>query len=129
VEAPHAHPHASVVIADGNIFVAGGDGLKNGFVDIFNLLSGVWTSAEISDGRYDMAVAVMTDRIVFLGGSFSNAIDIYQIDQKKWTSGTLNVGVDGVVAGTSGGRSVFCGFMFMGGNASASVMWVLNRAS
>lgn len=127
LESPHHHPKASVVQADGKIFIAGGDLYSNKFVDIYDPASNTWSSAELTDGRNNITVAVLTDRVIFMGGSYSNAIDIYNITQKSWVRGIVNRGVDGMMAGSWGNIALFTGFKYDLGNAVVNVMWILRR--
>jgi N-acetylneuraminic acid mutarotase len=127
IEAPHAHPKASVVLAGGEIFIAGGDLQSNKFVDIYNPTSNTWTSAQLTDSRNNITIAMLNDQVVFIGGSYSSAIDIYDIAKKTWVRGFINLGVNGMMAGSWKNKALITGFKFDRGNSVGNVMFILRR--
>jgi N-acetylneuraminic acid mutarotase len=115
---PHEHPVAAVVLLNNKIFIAGGDGLTNAAVDIYDQSTGLWQSAQLSDGRFNIAVATVFNKIIFLGGNYSSFIDLYDDITKKWSSTNLTDGVNGMAATTGGDtKCYFAGFLFQNGNS------------
>jgi hypothetical protein len=69
-------------------------------VDIYDLSNNTWSTAELSEGRYDMGVAVHQNKIFLAGGFKYNPsqvalltprIDIYNATTNSWTVDSLTV--------------------------------------
>jgi len=63
-------------------------------VDIYDMVSQNWSTAELSQGRHTMAVAVAGNKIFFAGGIIlfnpndygtTNTIDIYDVISNSWS--------------------------------------------
>ena len=91
-------------------------------VDIYDLVTQTWSTAELSIGRSEMDVAVCGNKIFFAGGTdhddngwwtFYSNVDIYDASTDTWSVSSLSV-PRAYMAGGSVGNKVF----FAGGNSS-----------
>lgn len=95
----------SIASAGNKILFAGGYLASSGIpeksrVDIYDLSNNTWSTAELSEGRYDMGVAVHQNKIFFAGG-FKHTpsqvalptarIDIYNTSTNSWTIDSLTI--------------------------------------
>ncbi|MEJ7692205.1 kelch repeat-containing protein [Daejeonella sp.] len=122
--APNEHPYASVCLLNDQIFIAGGDGKLNKSVDIYDTQSGTWRYANLSDSRFDMAVSVANNKIVYLGGNYSGAIDVYNDVTHIWSRSTIVVLsrftdalITGMASATLNNRFYISGYLSNQGNA------------
>jgi len=125
LQAPNEHPHASVVTLNNKIFIAGGDGMANRSLDVFNTINNTWSTVQLSDARYDMAIGVANNKIIFLGGNYSNKIDVYNDNTGALSSSLLSEGVTGVIAATLNDKCFFAGFLYQGGNAITNTVIII----
>ena len=122
----------SVASAGNKILFAGGvasttnpwGGYGSTRVDIYDIVTHIWSTAELSIGRYKMAVAVSGNKILFAGGSDDDAdgqgisiaysnVDIYDVSTDSWSFTSLSGPRRDMVGGAVGNK-VF----FAGGNSS-----------
>lgn len=122
IETPHEHPIAAGIALDDRIFMAGGDGKSNTAVDIYNTVDGTWRVANLSDSRYDIAVAAAGNKIIFFGGAFSHDVDVYDQTRDSWSVATLSDGVTGVAAATANNQCFFMAFLYNSGNSLTNSM-------
>lgn len=115
--APHDHFKASAISVGENLYLAGGNGSNEKFVDILTFGNNKWTSAELTDARFDIAVAAANGKVIFFGGNYSFNVDVYDIASDKWSVAILSDGVTGVAAGSMDGKCIFTGFLYNKGNA------------
>jgi hypothetical protein len=77
------------------IFAGGGNA-----VDIYNAVTGKWSTATLSQGRSDLAATTVGNLAMFAGGytggGVSNVVDIYDASNGQWSTGAI--------AGTSSAR-------------------------
>ncbi len=78
-------------------------------VDIFDVETNVWTTAELSEARSGMAAAVIGNRIFFAGGNQSTRVDIYDAGANTWSTAELSVGRFGIAAASARDKVVFAG--------------------
>jgi hypothetical protein len=64
-------------------------------VDIFNAISGIWTTASLSVAREDLAAASVKDLVLFGGGGYilfySARVDVFNATSGVWTTASLSV--------------------------------------
>ena len=110
----------TVASAGNKIFFAGGNynipgsPAASSRVDIYDLISNTWTTAELSQARYGISSAVLGNKIFFAGGykdgnRTSSAVDIYDVVTNTWTVANLSVNRAEIAAGTVGNKVVFAG--------------------
>jgi hypothetical protein len=99
------------VASAGNKIVFAGGAISSR-VDIFDITTNSWTTAELSQGRKRIATAVLNKKIYFAGGItgetpryFSSRVDIYDTETNTWTIANLE-SIDALMAGASAGNKV-----------------------
>lgn len=118
----------AVAAAGGKILFAGGiSGSYSGSVqvysrvDIYDVASNQWSTAELSEARTGMGVAVLNNRVYFGGGekvgSFSSRVDIYDATTNSWTKAELSGRRSHSAGAAAGTKVLFAGGM--GTNDSA----------
>ena len=82
--------------AGNDVFFAGGlaaNGASN-VVDIYNISSGSWSTADLTQARYALGAASAGNFALFAGGytgsSYSNVVDIYNTSAGTWSTATLS---------------------------------------
>lgn len=87
-------------------------------VDIFDLATGMRTSAKLSKARSNIASAAAGNKIVFAGGWYwdmmynvvpANNVDIYDVTTGVWTKTTLSKKRDNITAAVVGDKLIFAG--------------------
>lgn len=124
LSAPNEHPYASVVSLNGKVFIAGGDGELNKSVDVYNTITRTWATGQLSNSRFDMAVGVANNKIVYMAGNYSPVIDVYNDATATWTTGSAGNN-SGMVCGTLNDRCYFAGFLGDNGNTSIGTMIII----
>ncbi len=99
------------------IFFAGGlvsQGVYSSRVDIYDITTNSWTTAELSEARSGIATAVSDKKIYFAGGrigpwgsimNYSGRVDIYNTATNSWTTTNLK-NVEALMAGAAAGNKV-----------------------
>ena len=105
----------AVASAGNKIFFAGGfisQGVYSSRVDIYDITTNVWTTAELSQPRKGVATAVLDKKIYFAGGElavnspmYSSRVDIYNTETNSWTIAHLS-NVQALLAGAAAGNKV-----------------------
>lgn len=110
--------------ANGNkIVFAGGDQGAGGLspvyynsVDIYDVSTNTWTTAQLSEARTYLAGAAAGNKIVFAGGDvtgvltkFSKTVDIYNVSNNAWSTAQLSEARAQVVAAAAGNKILFAG--------------------
>ncbi|MEO7047993.1 MAG: kelch repeat-containing protein, partial [Ferruginibacter sp.] len=129
--------NVAVVAAGNKIFFAGGN-LETSTsdtiplysrVDIYDVVTKVWSTAELSEARCDIGAVAVGNKILFAGGGNnwtggywgevdgSTRIDIYDIITNKWSTNELPASVDfrlglNGTAAAAGTKVIFCGGFF-----------------
>ena len=92
----------AAAVLNNKIFFAGGfhsNGLSTSpnfpaTVDIYNLVTSTWSTAQLSEGREGLSATTAGSKIYFAGGlsnnSSSNKIDIYNGNDATWSVSTLS---------------------------------------
>ncbi|MEO7047992.1 MAG: hypothetical protein ABI091_22020 [Ferruginibacter sp.] len=126
--------NVAVVAAGNKIFFAGGN-LETitadtiplySRVDIYDVVTLKWTTAELSEARCDIGAVVVGNKILFASGGnnwtggywgyldLSTRVDIYDIITNTWSTTEMpgevsfNLNLDGTAA-AAGNKAVFCG--------------------
>lgn len=117
----------AVASAGNKILFAGGpvpSGSYSSRVDIYDLTSQTWSTAELSEARYLMAAIGAGDKIFFAGGEIGDGtcatktVDIYDIPNNKWSASSLSIPGNRVVPAAVGNK-----VLFAGGNAGFCGSW------
>jgi hypothetical protein len=105
----------AVASAGNKILFAGGSISYDVFssrVDIFNIATSSWSTAELSQPRTRIATAVLNGNIYFAGGyagtavtGFSSRIDIYNTETNTWSIANLGE-ISALMSGASAGNKV-----------------------
>ena len=109
----------SVVSAGNKIFFAGGLGVSSrghsSRVDIYDLNTQAWTTAELCIGRSDMATAVNGNKVFFAGGEIGDgtipvdSVDIYNLSTNTWEVAHLSRPGNSIAAASVGNKVLFAG--------------------
>ncbi len=110
----------TVATAGNKILFAGGytGNYTNGWeyysrVDIFDITSKTWTAAELSQARWNMATAVVGNKIYFGGGivagGYSSRVDIYDAVTNAWSITNLSIPRSEMAGAAAGNKIVFAG--------------------
>lgn len=109
----------SIAAAGNKILFAGGYivGLStpSSRVDIYDIVSNTWTTAELSQPRSGMAVTVLGNKIFFGGGyidsynTLSSRIDIYDVISGIWSTAELSLARVWLTAAQAGNKVLFAG--------------------
>jgi hypothetical protein len=118
-----AYRYAFHIEAAGNkIVFAGGfevsplvGSLASSRVDIYDVITGTWTSAELSNHGGHIATVSAGDKIFFAGGTdftgniSSSKVDIYNASDNTWTTTNLSEPRSGIRAVKAGNKVLFAG--------------------
>jgi N-acetylneuraminic acid mutarotase len=94
------------------VFFSGGHSVANGLdlfnvVDIYDASANTWSTAQLSESRMDIAVAVAGSKIFFAGGS--DKVDIYDNSNNSWSTARLSEARSCLSAVTAGNKIYFAG--------------------
>jgi hypothetical protein len=83
-------------------------------VDIYNAATGTWSSAQLSQARFDIAATSVGDLALFGGGvrgfqGESDVVDIYNADSNSWSTAHLSQPREAAAATTVGNLAIFAG--------------------
>ncbi len=105
-----ARSSIAVASAGNKILFAGGSG-HSSRVDIYDISTNKWSTAELSEGRgFGIAAAANGNKIFFAGGEAgdgtwpSDVVDIYDVSTNTWTVAHLSLGGDDIAAAAVGTR-------------------------
>ena len=122
-----ARTYVAVASAGNKILFAGGyipgtpSSTSSSRVDIFDITTNSWTTAELSQARGSLTTAVLGNKIFFGGGyghgNSSSRVDIYDAIADTWTTTELSV-ARGVMAGAAAGNKVLFAGGFNSGNGT-----------
>ena len=105
----------AMVSADNKIFFAGGSngGITLSKVEIFNLNTQTWSTAELSLPRTEISAVACANKVFFAGGTSSSGpssrVDIYDIATQSWTTAELNEARIRIATATIGNKVFFAG--------------------
>jgi len=113
-------PFVSTAAIGDKIFFAGGNVWAGGSsrVDIYNISSQTWTTAELSVGRWQIATVTAGDKVFFAGGGYYDdadngfsykVVDIYNNTTNQWTVDSLSSNRKDLAAATVGNKVFFAG--------------------
>ncbi len=77
-------------------------------VDIYDVTTHSWTTAQLSEARCELAGAGLHNKIIFAGGELSpgtsKTVDIYDIQTGTWTATTINEARHNLAAAGTGNK-------------------------
>jgi hypothetical protein len=112
--------------AGNKVLFAGGSSGLDFFsrVDIYNVTSRSWSTAELSQARGGMAVASIGTKVLFAGGTtsitgtgsrVSSRVDVYDVSTNSWTTAELSEPRRNIAAAVVGNKVFFGGGSYDGG--------------
>jgi hypothetical protein len=118
-------PGISVASAGNKILFAGGSTWPNApyattRVDIYDIVSQTWSTAELSTPRWQIATVTAGNKIFFAGGGYydnadngysESTVDIYDVSTNNWTVSKLSSPRHDIAAATVGNKVLFSGGM------------------
>jgi hypothetical protein len=139
----------SAIAAGNKVFFAGGyrkyDPVNERFydfstrVDIYDMATNTWSTAELKEARIGMAVAAAGNKVLFAGGYYinegtgqgrsSNLIDIYDLSSNTWTTTTLSEYGIAMKAATVGSKILFTGGSAVDIYDASTNSWSIARLS
>lgn len=84
-------------------------------MDIYDINTQTWSTAELSMARYAMAAVAAGNKIFFGGGEISdgtepvNTVDIYDVSTNTWSVTALSAAGNSIAATTTGNKVFFAG--------------------
>ncbi len=107
----------AVASAGNKILFAGGhlSGNPVSRVDIYNLSTNTWSTAELCAGRYAMASVALGNKIFFAGGETGDgtwpvdSVDIYDVSTNTWAVTHLSTAGNSIAAAAVGNKVLFAG--------------------
>ena len=78
-------------------------------VDIFDMVTQTWSTAELSEGRVGSTTAVVGNKIFIAGGQKSSRVDIYDASTNSWSIMELSIARTSVASTTIGNKVFFAG--------------------
>lgn len=129
--------------AGGYGLVPPGIGAHSDLVDIYDAGSGLWTVARLSEARSNLTAVSAGNKVFFAGGTtggfrqqdpttYSNTVDIYDLNLGTWTSAHLSQARTNVAAAVIGDAVLFGGGVYsdsVGTSHLCSVVDVYNISS
>jgi hypothetical protein len=94
--------------------VAAGDYVDSNAVDLYNSLTGRWSTAQLSVRRRHIAATSVGNLAIFAGGTavgsdYLNVVDLYNIASGTWSTAQLSVARWGLAATSVGNLAIFAG--------------------
>jgi hypothetical protein len=90
-----------------------GSGIASSIVDIFDSVTGIWTTANLSQARGGLAATRLDTKAFFAGGAgtggVSNVVDVFDEATGIWSTESLSQGRYGLVASSVGTKALFAG--------------------
>jgi hypothetical protein len=69
-----------------------------------------------------VAIALVKNKIIFMGNSWSPKVDVYDISSGTWQTSCLSSGIVGTTAAGSGSFAMFGGFQYSPGLGTNQVI-------
>ena len=129
---PQARGGMAVASAGNKILFAGGSSTLDGHssrVDIYDITTQSWSTAELSEGRFDISAIAAGNKIFFAGGEIGDGtfptktVDIYDASTNTWSVAVLSE-PGKRMATAAAGNKVF----FAGGEGGVAASSRINRA-
>ncbi len=133
-----ARAFMAVASAGNKILFAGGeDNTHSSRVDIYDISTNKWSTAELSIARHYIAAVANGNKVFFAGGEISDGtfptdvVDIYDVSTNTWTVAHLSLGGSHIAAAAVGDKVLFAGGMggFASGEARAGRVDIYNLAT
>ena len=82
-------------------------------VDIYDTVSQTWSTAELTQARYDISVIAVGNKIFFAGGTddwfYTSRIDIYDVSSNTWSTAELSKARGRMAVAAIGNKVFFAG--------------------
>jgi N-acetylneuraminic acid mutarotase len=95
-------------------------------VDIYDTVSQTWSTAELTQARYDISVIAVGNKIFFAGGTddwfFTSRIDIYDVSSNTWSTAELSKARGRMAVAAIGNRVFFAGGDCFDGDAGGTMI-------
>jgi hypothetical protein len=109
--------HLAAAAAGTKVLFAGGWSFANqdvtSRVDIYDTVSQTWSTAELTQARYDISVIAVGNKIFFAGGTddwfFTSRIDIYDVSSNTWSTAELSKARGRMAVAAIGNKVFFAG--------------------
>src|SRR6188768_4001017 len=109
--------HLAAVAAGTKVLFAGGWSFANqdvtSRVDIYDTVSRTWSTAELTQARYDISVIAVGNKIFFAGGTddwfYTSRIDIYDVSSNTWSTAELSKARGRMAMAAIGNKVFFAG--------------------
>jgi hypothetical protein len=103
-----------VAVVGTQVLIAGGrphegSGADPATVNIYDGVTGQWSTARLSESRVAPTSATVGSRVFFAGGRESDAVDIYDSATGQWSTAQLSQARVGEIVATVGSRVLFAG--------------------
>ena len=106
------------VVSNGNKILFAGGISASGFssrVDIYDLISQNWSTAELSEARFAIAAVALGSKIFFGGGEIGDGttptkrVDIYDASTNNWSITELSIPRNNIASAAVGNKVIFAG--------------------
>ena len=122
--------HLAAVASGTKVLFAGGWSSANqdvtSRVDIYDTVSQTWSTAELTQARYDISVIAVGNKIFFAGGTddwfFTSRIDIYDVSSNTWSTAELSKARGRMAVAAIGNRVFFAGGDCFDGDAGGTMI-------
>ena len=122
--------HLAAAAAGTKVLFAGGWSFANqdvtSRVDIYDTVSQTWSTAELTQARYDISVVTVGNKIFFAGGTddwfFTSRIDIYDVSSNTWSTAELSKARGRMAVAAIGNRVFFAGGDCFDGDAGGTMI-------
>jgi hypothetical protein len=130
-----ARSNVAVASAGNKILFAGGVSQDHSSrVDIYDISTNKWSTAELSIARHYIAAVANGNKVFFAGGEISDGtvptdvVDIYDVSTNTWTVAHLSLAGKNIAAAAVGDKVVFAGGFggFSGGEERAGRVDIYN---
>src|SRR5436190_14223309 len=109
--------HLAAATAGTKVLFAGGWSFANNDVtsrvDIYDTVSHTWSTAELTQARYDISAIAVGNKIFFAGGTddwfFTSRIDIYDVSSNTWSTAELSKARGRMAVAAIGNKVFFAG--------------------
>jgi hypothetical protein len=103
------------ILFAGGSFISGGFYIPSSKIDIYDLTTQTWSTAELSEARYLIAAVASGNKIFFGGGETGDGtdptktVDIYDVSTNMWSTSSLSLAGHSIAAAAVGNKVFFAG--------------------
>jgi len=113
------------ILFAGGLILPGAPPTLSKTVDIYDVSTNNWSTAQLSEARMSLAAAAAGNKVLFAGGydgsGYSKTVDIYDAATNSWSTAQLSEARSGVVAAAAGNKVLFAGGYYVNGTWSKTV--------